>query len=150
MLRVAQDELRDADAPGVADRLAEQRVGTLATLGRHEVIGRLEEPIVDLLRLDEVDDIHRPRLFDRCRLEILLRQDDEVALLILVPLDEILPRHGMPITDAHPLEPHRRLVLGVQHPKVRPRVAHRRVQLDRDVDEAERDRSLPQCASHAT
>ena len=51
MLRVAQDELRDADAVRLADRLAQQRVGALAALRRHQVVRRLEEAIVDLVGL---------------------------------------------------------------------------------------------------
>ena len=45
---------------------------------------------------------------------------------------------------------HRRLVLRVQHAELRPVIADRRVQLDRDVDEAERDRSLPERARHVS
>jgi hypothetical protein len=120
----------------------------LAALGWHDVIRRFEETIVDLLGLDEVDDVDRPRLLDRRGLEVLLRQNDEMPFLIFVAFDEIVPRHRLPVPDTHPLELHRRLVLRVQHPEVRPRIAHRGMQLDRDVDEAERKRSLPERACH--
>src|SRR5207249_3249214 len=83
-------------------------------------------------------------LLDGRRLKVLLRQDDEAALLVLVALDEIRPRHRVAVADAHALEPHRRLVLRVQHPEMRPMVAHRRVQLVRNVHEAEGNRSFPQ------
>ena len=49
MLRVAQDELGDPDALRLADRLAQQRVRALAALRWHEVVRRLEKPIVDLV-----------------------------------------------------------------------------------------------------
>jgi hypothetical protein len=49
MLRITQDELRDADAIHLADCLAQQRIGTLPALGWHEVVGRLEEAVVDPL-----------------------------------------------------------------------------------------------------
>ena len=96
MLRVAQDELRDADATRFADRLAQQRVRALAALGRDQVVGRLEEPIVDLVGLHEVDDVDGARLLERRRLEVFLGEDDEAALRVLVALDEIFPRDGWP------------------------------------------------------
>ena len=148
VLRVAQDELGDADAARLADRLAQQRVRALAALGRHQVVRRLEEAIVDLVGLDEVDDVDGARLLERRRLEVLLRQDDEVALLVLVALDEVFPGDRMAVAHADALELHRRLVLRVQHAEARAVIAHRRVQLDRDVDEAERDRSFPERSCH--
>ena len=81
MLRLAQDELGDADAARLANRLAQQRVGPLAALRRHQVVRRLEKPIVDLVGLDEVDDVDGARLLERRRLEVFLGEDDEVALL---------------------------------------------------------------------
>src|SRR5262249_20826295 len=148
MLRVAQDELRDADAARIANRLAQERVRALAAPRRHEIVRRLEEPIVDLVGPDEVDDVDGPRLFDRRRLEVLLRQDDEMALAIFVALHEISPGDGMAAADAHTLDPHRRLVLRVQQPEPRPVIANRRMELDRNVDQPERDRTLPDRARH--
>ena len=63
-----------------ADRLAQQRVRALAALGRHQIVRRLEEAIVDLVGLDEVDDVDGPGLLERRGLEVLLGEDDEMAL----------------------------------------------------------------------
>jgi hypothetical protein len=49
----------------------------------------------------------------------------------------------MAVAYADALEFHRRFVFGVEHPEARPMVAHRRVELDRDVHQTERDRTLP-------
>jgi hypothetical protein len=92
MLRVAQDEFGDADSSRFADRFAEQCVGAFAAFCRYEVVRRLEIPVVDFLRLDEIDDVDRSCFLERRRLEILFRQDDEATLLVLVALDEIFPR----------------------------------------------------------
>ena len=150
MLRVAENELGDADPARLADRLAQQRVRALAGFRRHQVVRRLEEPVVDLLGLHEVEDVDRPRFLDRGRLKIVFGDDEEAALLVLEALDEILPRHRMAVADAHALEAHRRFVFRMQHAEVRPMIANRRVQLDRDVDEAEGERALPESASHLT
>jgi hypothetical protein len=40
MLRVAQDDLRDADASRVADRLAQQRIGAVGALAGLQVVRR--------------------------------------------------------------------------------------------------------------
>ena len=104
---------------GLADRFAQQRVGALAALGGNEVVGRLEEAIVDLVRLDEAADVDGAGLLERGRLEVFLRQDDEAALLVLVALDQLFPRDRLALARADALELHRRLVLGVQHAEAR-------------------------------
>ena len=40
------------------------------------------------------------------------------------------------------------LSCGVKHSEARPRIAHRRMEFDRDIDEAEGDRALPECTCH--
>src|SRR5207237_4035110 len=94
------------------------------------------------------DDVHGPRFFDRRRLEIFLGEDDEASLLVLVALDEILPSHSVAIANAHALEPHGRLVFHMKHAEPRAVVPYGGVQLDRNVDEAERNRSLPKSSGH--
>ena len=107
VLRVAQDELRDADASRLADRFAQQRVGALAALRRHQEVRALEEAIVDVFRLDEGADVDRPALLERRGLEILLRQHDEAAALVLVAFDELVPGDRLVLALADPLEAHR-------------------------------------------
>src|SRR5262249_60102387 len=108
MLGVAQHDGGDANQAGLPERFAQQRIGALAALGRYQVVGAFEKPIVDLFGLDETTDVYRPALFERRRLEIFLRQDNEAAFLVLEAFDELLPRHGLPFTLTDALEAHRR------------------------------------------
>jgi hypothetical protein len=149
MLRIAQDDRRDSDELRFADRLAQQGVGALAALGRRQVVRRLEEAIVDLFALDEVPDVDRAVLLQRRRFEVFLRQDDEAALLVLVALHQLVPRDRLALARADAFELDGGLVFGVKHPEAGTRVADRGVQLNRDVDETEGDRSFPQCSGHA-
>ena len=107
MLRVAQDHLGDPDLPRRADRLAQQHVGALGPLAGLQVIRRLEVPLVDFLRIDEVEDVDRLRLLERRGLEVVLGEDDELPLRVLVALDEVLPRDGLAflLADALVLAP---------------------------------------------
>src|SRR5438445_12177921 len=148
MLRIAEDELGDADAPRFPDRITEQRVGAFAALCRHEIIRGFEKSIVDRLGLDEVDDVDRARLFERGGLKVLLRHHDEVALLVFEPLDQILPGHRLAVAHAYALELPRRLVFRVQHAELRSVIANRRMQFDWDIHQPERDRSLPKRSPH--
>src|SRR5262249_31000069 len=98
--------------------------------------------------IDEVDDVDRLRLVERGGLEVVLRQHDEPVLRVLVPFDEIVPRHGrfLGFTDA--LVSDRFLVLRVQQPELRPVIARGAVHLDRDVADPERNGSLPYASRH--
>ena len=129
--------------PDVADRLPQQRVGAIGPLAGLQVIRGLEIPLVDLLRVDEVDDVDRLRLLERRGLEVVLRQDDELPLGVLVALDEIFPRDRLAFLLADALVAHRLFVLRVQQPEFRPVIARRAEQLDRDIHQAERERSFP-------
>jgi len=91
VLLLAQDDLRDPDAPRLAQRLPEQRVGRTRPLRRQQVVGRLEVPVVDGVRLDELLNLDGLRLLERRRAEVVLRQRDEAPLLVLVALDEVFP-----------------------------------------------------------
>ena len=106
MLRVAQHDGRDADQSRLLERFAQQRIRTLATLRRHEVVRTLEEAVVDFLGLDEAADVDRAALFEGGRTEIFLRQDDEVAFLVLIALDELLPGDRLSFARADTLEAH--------------------------------------------
>ena len=91
MLRVAEDDLGDADLSRVADRFADERVGTVRAFAGLQVVRRLEVALVHLVRIDEVQDVHRLRLLQCRGLEIVLGEDDELALLVFVALDQIFP-----------------------------------------------------------
>ena len=102
VLGVAQDDLGDPDLAGLRDRVAEKRVGAVGALARLQVVGRLEIALVDLLGIDEVEDVDRLGLLEGGGLEVVLREDDELPLLVLVALDEILPadRFAFGLADA--------------------------------------------------
>jgi len=143
MLRVAQDDLGDADPTRVADGFAQERIGALGAFPGQQVIRRLEIAFIDLFRIDEVEDVDRLRLLDGGGLEVVLGEDDELVLGVLVALDEVFPGDGLAFLLADALVAHRLFVLGVQQPELRTVIARRAVQLDGDVDEAERDRPFP-------
>ena len=103
VLGVPKNDLGDADFSRLADRLADQRVRAIGALARLKIVRRLEIPLVDFPGIDEIDDVDRFGLFEGCRLEIILGQDDELALLVLEPFDQVFPGHGLPVRLAHPL-----------------------------------------------
>ena len=93
VLLAAQHEARDRDLAGVLHRLDEQRVGLLGALVGAEVVGVIEVDRVDLVQVDEVLDLDRPRLL-RVELLELVTGDDHVLLGgDLVPLDDVLVGH---------------------------------------------------------
>ena len=67
---------------------------------------------------------------------------------VLVPLDEILPLHPLAFLLAHAFEIDRRAIPGVEHPEAGTAVPHGGVNLDRDIDEAKRQRARPDGSSH--
>jgi hypothetical protein len=128
--------------------LAQQGIGRLTALPGCEVVGFVEEAIVDCIGLDEIEDLDALGFLERRGGEVLFGQHHESSLLVLVALDEILPGHFLPVLLAHPLEIDRRAILGVQHSKMRPVLANRRVHLDRNVHETEGKRTAPDCSRH--
>ena len=94
----------------------------LAAAARRHVVGRIEETLVDLGAVDEVEDIDAPRLLERSRLEVVLRQHDELAALVLVALDEVLPRHRLAV---HLGPAHRPVEQVLERPGKRARVLGR-------------------------
>ena len=148
VLGVAEDDLRDPDLAGLADRFPDQRVGAVGPLARLQVVGRLEVALIDVLGIDEVEDVDGLGLLEGGRLEVVLGQDDELPLLVLVALDEILPADRLAFGLADALVVHRRLVFRVQQPESGTVIARRAVQLDRDVHQPERNRALPHRPCH--
>ena len=91
----------------------------------------------------EVLDLDRLRLLQGRRAEVVLRQRDEAALLVFVAFDEVFPGDRLAFALAHPFVADGRFVGGMQQAEAGPAVAHRGVQFDGDVDEAEREGTLP-------
>ena len=150
MLRLADDDLRDTHSSGCLQRVPEQRVRVLSALLRRQVIRGFEVAIVDLVGVDKIHDADRLVLVEGRRFQILLGQDDKLPSLVFEALDEIFPgnRLAFPLADA--FIPHRRFVARVQHPELRPMIAHGSVQFHGNRDETKRNRAFPDCARHGT
>ena len=106
MLRLANDDFRNAGAAGIFQRLAQQRIRVLAAFVGCEVVGRLEESIVDLFGFHEVENVDRFVFVQRHGFQIFFRQHDEAALLVFVALDELFPCHRLAFALADALVPH--------------------------------------------
>ena len=143
MLRLADDDLGDADAPGFLERIAKQRVRVTRSLLGRQVVRRLEIAIVDLVGLDEVKDVDRAIFTERGRLQVFFCENDEMPLFVLEAFDEVFPRDRFTFALADALVAHRRLVPRMQHAELRPVIADRRVQLDGNGDKAERYGAFP-------
>ena len=98
---------------------------------------RFEKTIVDLLGLDEIDDIDRPCLLERRRLEFVFRHDDELALGELVAFDEIPQATGVSRARTR-VETHRRPILRMEHAELRPMISNRGMQFNRDAPDRTR------------
>ncbi len=110
----ADDELRDAHLAGLAERLAQERVGALAAFLGLEVARPLEVLGVDLLGLDEVLDVDRRAPRDVRLLEVLLGELDERAVGLLDPLHDVLPGDLLVAGLAGALVANSPLVFGMQ------------------------------------
>ena len=82
--------------PDVADRFADERIGAVGAFAGLQVVRRLEVALVHLVGIDEVEDVDRLRLLERGGLEVVLGEDDELALLVFVALDQIFPADRLP------------------------------------------------------
>ena len=79
VLAVSQHEARDGDLLRVAHRLHEQRVGLLGALVGAEVVRVVEVDGVDVVEVDEVLDLDRPRLLRVDLLELVARDRPRTA-----------------------------------------------------------------------
>ena len=148
MLRIAQNDLGDADAIHGAHGLAEQCVRVIAGLARNDVVRRFEKSIVDIRGCHKVHDVYAVGLLDGRGAKVLLGEDHEMPLRVLVALDQVGPGHGQALALAHALELDGRPVGGMQHAEAGPVITNGDVQFDRNIDETKRKRSLPDRSSH--
>src|SRR6185312_1193725 len=148
MLGRANDDLRDGDASGRPQGFAQQCVDLFAAIGRRQVVRRLV-----ILRRDfggghEGLDVDRPGGLDVGAPEILIGQDDILIFFVLVAFDDVRPLDFLAALLAVALVSDRRKVALVQHRKLESLALFRGEKLDRYVDQAERNRTLPKRASH--
>ena len=88
----ADDELAEADLAGLLQRVAEDDIGLgrgLVLLGRHE-IGLVEVERVDLALVDELDEVDGALRLELDVVDLLVGEEDVLALLDLVALDDVL------------------------------------------------------------
>src|SRR5688572_8697448 len=143
MLPAADDEAADCHLRIVPHRFAKQGIGLLTTLGRLEVVRRLEVLGRDVGSFDETHDVDRLRRFDIRSPEILVRQCDVLALLVLIALHDVAPVDDLAGALVVALVSDGGEVAAVEHVEVQRAVARRGMEVYRDVDEPERDRAFP-------
>src|SRR5450759_5204560 len=98
----------------------------------------------------ELLDLDRPDRLERNLLEVLVGDHDVLVGRVLVALDRVAARDDRLVRGAPDLHLDPRPVRGVEHVEAdRVLGLGRRVELDRDRDQAELDRALPYRACHA-
>jgi hypothetical protein len=129
--------------------LAMQRVGFFAALFRHQVVGRFKVLRLDVGQVDERQDVDGAAGLGIGAAEVLVGQHHVLLVLVLVALYHVAPGHFLARRLVDALVADRRQVALVEHRHVELSGALLgRVQLDRDVDQAEADRPFPQAACH--
>src|SRR5256714_872264 len=143
MLLVADDDLGDGDLPRLLERPDEQPVRLLGALLRLEVVGLAEVDRVDLVQVDEVADVDRPRQLDVEPVEVLVLERDEAALIDLEAADDVVAVDVLAAVAAHLVVADRLQVALVQ--EVEPELLRlgRADHSHRHADEPKRDRAAP-------
>src|SRR2546423_834961 len=137
MLCLPDDDLSDTDRSSCPNCLAKQRVRFLAAFCGHEVVRRLEVPGVDLVLLDEIEYVDCPGLLECRSLEIFVGEYDELSLLVLVALDDLVPRNSFAVSLTDALVLDGRKIFLVQEAKADVVGADCGLQLHRDIHEPE-------------
>ena len=157
MLGVLPHESAQRGLARLLHRAQEQNVRPLRSrlTGRRQVVGAIEEHRVDFLGVDEARDLDRFRVVDLLdRLEVGVLDDHELALRDLPALHELVALDLAVVRRAPALLLDRREALTVQRAERHvglPRGGFRRQgHSDRDVDQAEGDRAVPDGAHGAS
>jgi hypothetical protein len=133
----------DGHPVGVEQCLPQQRVGLGAGRLGLEVVGLLEQHRVDLIAGDELLDRDLPRRRRRQLGQVVVGEDDHLAVLGLVALGDVGVGDLLAVDRADPLVLDPAPVLGVHLAERHVVALGRRVELHRDADQAERDGTLP-------
>src|SRR5438067_4814614 len=144
----AQHELRHAHLAGLLHRLDQQRVRLGGAPVGHQVVRALVIDGIDLLEIDEILDLDRLGRARIERFQFFARDRDVAALGDLESLDDVLPRHFLPVGAADALLLDARAVLVVEHVEADLFGRGRREQLHGDADQAEADRTAPDRPRH--
>src|SRR5258706_2491815 len=136
-------------AAGGPHRLREQPISAVGPLLRCQVIRLVEIDRIDLLARDELADLDLLRRLLLQRLQLVGREGDVLVLPELVPLHHVVALDDHVLVaraDVLLLQP--ALALGMEQVEGNRRLAlRRREELDRDRDQAERDRPRTDGAS---
>src|ERR1700716_3643311 len=144
MLPCTHDYICDRDLSGTLQRLAQERVDLLAALLRSHPVGSLVVFGSYVRRLSEARNLDRLGCLRIGLAEVLVRQSDVLALLVLVAAHNIFPLDELAGALVVALVTNRREVALVEKVQVDRRAMGCGVQLDRDIDESERDGAFPE------
>ena len=145
VLLAAHHERCDAGAAGALHRFREQVIRLCRLAGGRQDVRALEKLTRDLAALHEALEIDVARLARRERLELLVGNDDERAVVALIATHDVVVREHLRV--------HRAIVPALQRLAVRSKRAQRRTprahggkEIDWHADETERDRAAPKRA----
>ena len=144
----ADHDLGHRNAGRRAQRLPQQRVDLLAAARRRQVVRRFEVAERDLVGADERAYVDGLRRFDVGQAKVVVGEDDIPILLVFVALDDVRPVDVLAGGLAVALVADRRQVALVEHGELERLAVFGRVELHRNVHEAEADGSGPERARH--
>jgi hypothetical protein len=138
----------DPDALGALERVVHEPVRVVAVVTRPEVVRAVVGDRIDLLGANELLELDQARARAGGRVDLLLAEDHVLAAPQLVPLGDLLVGNLLAVLGADPLLLDPGSVGCVDLVKVDGLVLGRRVHLDRQHRQAERDRAVPDRAWH--
>ena len=94
---------------------------------------------VDLIELNKINNVHTLRRFHVGAFEIFVFEHDEFSFFVFVTLDDLIPRHLLAVGLSDAFVINGTEIAGAQQPEFEFFTPRRRVQSDRDVDQAETD-----------
>ena len=135
--------MHQCGAIGLRECLRQQHVRLRCGRVRLEVVALLEQDRIDLVGRHELQHRDLVLLGRRQLLEVLVGEDDAIAVVGVVGLVDVRELHRLAAFTAHPVVLDPSAVLGVDLMEADVVVLRRGVHLDRHVDQPERDGTLP-------
>ena len=136
---------------GIGEDGLQQVEGLAADLIGLKVVGLLDEAgrrLFGLLLVDELLDLDRPHRLEGYRLQVLVSHDDVFVLGPFVAADRVRARDDLLVVRAPDLHLDPIQAGLVQHVEADAALLGGQVQLDRDGDQAELDRTSPHGSGH--
>src|SRR5258705_7826589 len=87
------NHFRDANLVSVFQRIPQERVGFVSASLRLQIVRLIEENWIYLFQIDEVLNVDSLSGFEINSLKIFLPQHDVFALLVLIALNDLVPRN---------------------------------------------------------